>query len=226
MPRTARCVIPGTPHHVVARGVNRHQLFATGFEKERYLKRFALIAEEEGVLVHGYCIMNNHVHWLVTPKRANSLARLFQRLHTWWAMYYNRKYGRSGHLFQNRYHSTPIESGEYYWTALRYIELNPRRANLCRSLEDWEYSSAREHLTGKKDPFIQLIENAWRRRFTRSGWRAFLNDSAPEQEAQLRRSLKGNRPCGSTRWIRKLEKKRNAHFAFQRAPARPAAAAA
>jgi putative transposase len=170
--------------------------------------------------------MNNHVHWLVTPKRPNSLARLFQRLHTWWAMHYNRKYGRSGHLFQNRYHSTPIESGEYYWTALRYIELNPRRANLCRNLEDWEYSSAREHLTGKKDPFIQLIENAWRRRFTRSGWRAFLNDSAPEQEAQLRRSLKGNRPCGSTRWIRKLEKKRNAHFAFQRAPARPAAAAA
>jgi putative transposase len=171
--------------------------------------------------------MNNHVHWLVTPKRANSLARLFQRLHTWWAMYYNRKYGRSGHLFQNRFHSTPIESGEYYWTALRYIELNPCRAKLCEEPEDWEYSSARSHLTGKKDPIIQLIENAWRRRYTRTAWRAFLKDSAPEQEAQLRRSLKGNRPCGSTRWIRKLEKKHNTHFAFERAPAsRPATAAA
>jgi putative transposase len=141
-------------------------------------------------------------------------------------MYYNRKYGRSGHLFQNRYHSTPIESGEYYWTALRYIELNPCRAKLCDEPEDWEYSSARAHLTGKKDPIIQLIENAWRRRYTRTGWRAFLKDSAPEQEAQLRRSLKGNRPCGSTRWIRKLEKKHDTRFAFERAPAQHAAASA
>jgi putative transposase len=225
MARTARCVIPGTPHHVVARGVNRHELFASGFDKERYLRRFASIAAEEGVLVHGYCIMDNHVHWLVTPKRADSLARLFQRLHTWWAMQYNRKHNRSGHLFQNRYHSTPIECGEYYWTALRYIELNPRRAKLCPNVEAWEYSSARAHLTGEKDPIIVLIENEWRRRYTGAGWRAFLEGSEPEQEAQLRRSLKGNRPCGSCRWIRKLERKRDAHFAFQRAPARRAAAA-
>lgn len=226
MARKARCVIVGIPHHVVARGVNRHELFSSGFDKQRYLRRFAEIADEEGVLVHGYCIMGNHVHWLLTPQREKSLARLFQRLHTWWAMDYNRKNGRSGHLFQNRYHSTPIQDGEYYWTALRYIELNPRRANLSEDLETWEYSSARSHLTGEADPIIKLIENAWRRRFTHSEWRKFLDDSAPEQEALLRRALKGNRPCGSERWIRKLEEKHGIPFAFQRAAARPAACSA
>jgi putative transposase len=225
MARKARCIIVGCPHHVVARGVNRRALFASGFEKQRYLKRFAQLAEEEGVDVHGYCIMDNHVHWLLTPRRASSLARLFQRLHTWWAMVYNRKHERSGHLFQNRYHSTPIQKGQYYWTALRYIELNPCRANLGREPQNWEYSSAREHLTGEKDPIIKLIENAWRRRFTCTQWRDFLIHREPEQEAQLRRSLKGNRPCGSAAWVEKLEKQHQAHYAFQRAPARAKASA-
>lgn len=226
MARTARCVIVGAPHHVVARGVNRHKLFESGFEKRRYLERFARIAEAEGVLVHGYCIMDNHVHWLLTPQRANSLARLFQRLHSWWAMEYNRKHGRAGHLFQNRYHSTPIEKGDYYWTALRYIELNPKRANLCSDLQAWEYSSARAHLSGKQDPIVKLIDNEWRRRFSRTQWRDFLNVAAPQhlqQEAQLRRSLSGNRPCGGARWIRNLEKKQGARFAFKRAPTQTAA---
>jgi putative transposase len=155
MPRCARVILPGVPHHVVARGVDREPIFRSGSDKRRYLARFVRIADEEGVTVHAYCLMHNHVHWLITPQTTNSLAKLFQRLHTGWATFYNRREGRTGHLFQNRYHSTPVDEN-HYWTALRYIEVNPRRAGVSQLLEDWEHSSAKAHLTGAEDPLIKL----------------------------------------------------------------------
>ena len=112
---------------------------------------FSLIAAEEKVAVQGYCIMDNHVHRLLTPQSANGLARLFRRVHTWWAMTFNRKHGRSGPLMQGRFHSSPL-SEDHYLTALRYVELNPQRAKLVRRAEDFTFSSARARLAGKDDP--------------------------------------------------------------------------
>ncbi len=98
-------------------GANKTILFANGSEKERYLRRFSLIAAEEKVSVQGYCIMDNHVHWL-TPSSVDGLARLFRRVHTRWAMMFNRRHGRSGPLMQGRFHSSPLSEG-HYLTALR-----------------------------------------------------------------------------------------------------------
>jgi putative transposase len=206
MSRSARVVVPESPHHVVARGVNRHRLFASGYDKRRYLKRFADLAQQEQVLVHGFCLMNNHVHWLLTPLRPDSLARLFQRLHTWWAMDYNRRHQRCGHLFQNRYHSTPMEE-DHHWTALRYVEVNPRRAGVASRLEEWEYSSARAHLSGQPDPLIPLVLAAWQARFGVAGWRAFLAETDVELEERLRKALAGSRPCGREGWLAGLERR-------------------
>jgi putative transposase len=100
MARKPRIVLPDVVHHVVSRGANKTILFANGSEKERYLRRFSLIAAEEKVSVQGYCIMDNHVHWLLTPSSVDGLARLFRRVHTRWAMIFNRRHGRSGPLMQ------------------------------------------------------------------------------------------------------------------------------
>ena len=129
MARMARLVLAETAHHVVARGVNGTRLFRHGFDKKKYLQRFGQIAVEEKVLIHGYCLMSNHVHWILSPASEDGLARLFRRAHTWWAMWFNRRTGRTGHLFQSRYHSSPL-GDNHYWTALRYVEVNPRRAKL------------------------------------------------------------------------------------------------
>jgi putative transposase len=204
MPRCARVILPGVPHHVVARGVDREPIFRSGSDKRRYLARFVRIADEEGVTVHAYCLMHNHVHWLITPQTTNSLAKLFQRLHTGWATFYNRREGRTGHLFQNRYHSTPVDEN-HYWTALRYIEVNPRRAGVSQLLEDWEHSSAKAHLTGAEDPLIKLAMEAWQFRFGPSQWREFLEQTDSEREANLRRAQAGSRPCGERAWINVLE---------------------
>lgn len=179
-------------------------IFRNGFDKRKYLNRFAQLAEEESVLVHGYCLMDNHVHLILTPSDPNGLARLLRRLHTWWAMKLNRWLDRRGHVFQNRFHSSPLDEN-HYWTALRYVEVNPRRARLVEQLEDWELSSAKAHLTGTPDPLVSLAEEIGRRRFTAAQWREFLERTDVERENELRLALKGSRPCGAPEWIVKLE---------------------
>ena len=219
MARCARMILPGVPHHVVARGVDGLCIFLSGSDKRRYLKRFVRIADEVGVTVHAYCLMNNHVHWLVTPQKEASLAKLFQRLHTSWAGFYNRRERRTGHLFQNRYHSTPVDEN-HYWTALRYIEVNPRRAGLIESLQDWEHSSAKAHLTGTEDPLIKLALEAWRYRFGPAQWRAFLEQTDSERELSLRRAQAGSRPCGAVAWIEEMEQTRGRKLGWS-PPGRP-----
>lgn len=204
VPRSARFVLPGVAHHVVARGVDGHKLFFSNRDKERYLKLFALIASEEGVLIHGYCLMSNHVHWLVTPTKAESLARLFHRLHTRWAMYVNRSRERKGHLFQGRYHSTPVNE-QHFWVALRYIEVNPRRAGITPNIKDFRYSSAYAHLTGNPDPFLTLMLETWRHRFTPKTWAIFLEETDLEATNMLRRAARSCQPVGPEGWIAALE---------------------
>ena len=205
MARRPRIVLENVAHHVVARGVGQMQIFRSGFDKRKYLKRFTLIADEEHVSVHAYCLMDNHVHWIVTPSDPNGLARLYRRLHTWWAMKLNRWMGRCGHVFQNRFHSSPLDEN-HYWTALRYVEVNPRRAGLGEQLEDWDCSSAKAHLTGTIDPLVPLAEETGRRRFTAAQWREFLERTDTEAEKELRLALPGSRPCGNAEWVQSLEK--------------------
>ncbi len=222
MARKPRIVLPDVVHHVVSRGANKTLLFTSRSEKERYLRRFSLIAAEEKVLVQGYCIMDNHVHWLLTPTSAHGLARLFRRVHTWWAMTFNRKHGRSGPLMQGRFHSSPL-SEDHYWTALRYVELNPRRAKLVRRAEDFEFSSARARLAGESDPFVTLSTITTRRSYSREEWRAFLEHTDHHREEALRKALPSSLPCGNSDWIRSLEQHFHRKLAWS-PPGRTAAA--
>jgi len=204
MPRTPRIVLPNVVHHAVSRGNNRMRIFTSHVEKQQYLHRFCSIAVEEKVLVHGYCLMDNHVHWLLTPTTVTGLARLFRRAHTWWALTFNRKHGRTGHLLQARFHSSPL-SEDHYWTALRYVELNPQRAKIAGRPEDFEFSSARSHVTGNHDPRIPLAPVLTRQGFTHAQWREFLSRTDLTREMALRKALPASRPCGNAEWIRDLE---------------------
>lgn len=222
MARKPRIVLPDVVHHVVSRGANKTNLFANGFEKERYLRRFSLVAAEEKVSVQGYCIMDNHVHWLLTPSSTYGLARLFRRVHTWWAMTFNRKHGRSGPLMQGRFHSSPL-SEDHYLTALRYVEVNPRRAKLVRRAEDFTFSSARARLAGRDDPFVSITAVKTRRSYTREEWRTFLEHSDHDRETALRKALPSSLPCGNGDWIHSLEQGFHRKLAWS-PPGRPAAA--
>ena len=223
MARQKRYVKVGEPVHATARGANRTRIFRHGFDKRKYLQRFALVAEEEGVEVHGYCIMDNHVHFLLVPT-GNKLAigRLFLRVHTWWAQHFNKVTGRSGHLFQSRFHSCVLDSAHYF-DAMRYIDLNPKTARLVSNPADFPFSSAHAHLTGQPDPFLVLMMDTWRHQFSNSPrrYREFLNETRREQQQRLEKALQNGFPLGSDDWIAQLEQEshRRLHPA---PPGRPA----
>jgi putative transposase len=198
------------------------RIFTCRAEKQLYLHRFCLIAAEENVLIRGFCLMDNHVHWLLTPTTVTGLARLFRRAHTWWAATFNRKHGRSGHLLQGRFHSCPL-SEDHYWTALRYVELNPRRAHIAARPEDFEFSSARAHLSGDSNLPVPLASVPTRQQFTRSEWREFLGRTDLARETALRHAQPLSRPCGNTTWMRGLEERFHRKLAWS-PPGRPATA--
>ncbi|MBK9167248.1 MAG: transposase [Bryobacterales bacterium] len=208
MPRTARTVFPDTAHHVVARGVDRGRLFRDGYDKRKYLKRFGKLAIEYNIRVHAFCLMDNHMHWILTPPSKEALGKFFQRLHTAWAMYYNRRYGRTGHLFQNRYFSSPLD-WNHFWTAVRYVEANPMRAGFRGKPEEWEFSSARQRLAGIPDEDIALDLQDWDRLFGRDRWREFLGPTRQEQfalvERAIRLAIRSSRPCGTMEWLREQQ---------------------
>jgi putative transposase len=208
-----------TVHHVVSRGVNRMRIFTSRAEKQQYLSRFCKVAGEEKVLVHGYCLMDNHVHWLLTPTTPTGLEHLFRRAHTWWALTFSRRHGRTGHLLEGRFHSSPLQE-DHYWTALRYVELNPRRAHMIERPEDFEFSSARAHMTGVQDPRAPLTDVPVRQGFTPLQWREFLRRTDLARETALRRALPASRPCGDTEWIRGLEARFHRKLAWS-PPGRP-----
>ncbi len=195
MARTRRLVAPNLVHHAVARGVNGTAIFRHGFDKEQYLRRAARLAVEEQVHIHGYCLLPNHVHLLLTPTTPNGLARFFSRLHTWWATLFNKKQNRTGHLFQCRYYSSPL-SECHYWTALRYVELNPVRAGLVRAPEHWPWSSARHHLRLPHPRLVPLTAPVTRATNTPQDWRHLLHTQDPEADQRLRQAYRSSHPCG------------------------------
>lgn len=206
------------PVHATARGANRTPIFRHGFDKRKYLERFALVAEQEKVEVHGYCIMDNHVHFLLVPTTEQGLARLFLRVHTWWAQHFNKLRHRSGPLFQSRFHSCLLDSAHYF-AAMRYIDANPRAAGILRDPADFEFSSARAHLTGLPDPAILLMMANWRHRFSNDPrrYREFLKETPREEQKRLEQALRSGLPIGADDWIAQLEQESHRRLR----PARP-----
>ena len=203
MPRFVRAFLAV---HATARGVNGCCIFRSKKDRELYLERFNKVAGEEGVDIYAYCLLKNHVHFLLVPHSEEALARLFLRVHTWWAMFYNKEYHRTGHLFQGRFYSCVLDKA-HFWAALRYIDTNPRKHNLSNDLVRWQYSSARQHLTGIPDEFVQLEMDAWHRRFTVRTYAGFLEESDAEVATRLEKSAQTGRPCGSARFVQRLERK-------------------
>ena len=117
----------GVPHHITQRGNNRQDVFLVDEDRRFYLDTLAEDCRRCGVGVLGYCLMTNHVHLVAVPERADSFARALRRSHSRYAQRFNRQYGRSGHLWQNRFFSCPL-GRDHLLTALFYVDQNPLRA--------------------------------------------------------------------------------------------------
>lgn len=155
MPRGRRLVLEGVALHLVQRGVNRERCFYAPGDYADYLRLLGLFSEAYGCSVHAYCLMTNHVHLLLTPDDPGSCAKLMKQLNQCYVQGLNRRSGRSGTLWQGRFHSSIVATEGYVLACYRYIELNPVRAGLAREPRDYPWSSYRANALGKADSLLR-----------------------------------------------------------------------
>lgn len=224
MPRNARCVEPGIPYHVTQRGVDRKDVFFSCADRQTYLSLAQSNLKDCQIRVYAWCLMTNHVHWVVAPGRPDSLAIFFRRVHGRYAQYLNPRRERTGHLWQNRFFSCPV-GPTHLWRTLRYVEGNPSRAGLIRHGIDYRWSSVAAHLSSPSPEFPGLLDwDFWRETGGAAGWRehvAYADDFADIHE--LRACTFSGKPYGNESFTHQLE----ARFQRQWRPVgRPATLAA
>ena len=150
MPRIARVVAPGFPHHITQRGNRRLQTFFCDEDYGAYVSLMSEWCGQHGVEIWAYCLMPNHVHLVAVPKSEDGLRRAIGEAHRRYTRRVNFREGWRGHLWQGRFASYPMDE-TYLLCAARYIELNPVRAKLVGDAAEWRWSSAPAHLAGKDD---------------------------------------------------------------------------
>ncbi len=143
MPRMPRKPSGSGYYHVVSRGIGKQVLFEETEDYERYLETLRRFLPENSISLIAYCLMENHVHLLVHAE--NGLERAMKQIAVSYSYYFNTKYERVGHLFQDRYLSEPIEDERYLLAAVRYIHNNPQKAGLCRR-DEYRWSSWRDYV--------------------------------------------------------------------------------
>jgi len=195
----------GFPHHVTQRGNNGQDVFLTPADRRTYLRFLRGRSEKCGVPILGYCLMTNHVHLIAVPRTERALSDMVGRTHFLYTQYFNRLHERTGHLWQNRFYSCPMDES-HLWTALCYIERNPVRAGSVS--EPWQYawSSAAVHCgeTPRDSHWPDL--DAWSRMWTPAQWREVLRrpgDSA--QTEQVRHSTRTGRPLANDAFLKEVE---------------------
>lgn len=205
MPRNARCVLPGIPYHVTQRGTDRQRVFFLNSDREMYLRLLSRNLSGARVRVLAYALMTNHIHAIVIPERSDSLAVLFRRVHGRYAQYVNTRRGRSGHLWQGRFYSCPLD-GAHLATALRYVEENPCRAGIAERPEKYRWSSAAAHFGVRGDEYNLIDLPFWERSGGESTWREMYEASLSEEQIEpLRQCTYGGRPFGGDDFVARME---------------------
>ena len=207
MPRQARRAPGGLIYHVLNRGVGRQDLFDDDGDFAAFVRVLAEALERDPVPVLGYCLMRNHWHLVLWPRRDTQLARFMQRLTITHVRRWVEHRGRVGwgSVYQGRYKSFAIQEDAHLLTALRYVERNPVRAGVTRRAERWRWSSLGQ-LHAPPDPSIPAIPIARWPVPRRRDWVRWVNrPQAAKEEEALRRCLAHGRAFGTEAWTKKTE---------------------
>lgn len=210
MPRRARITVAGVPHHVVQRGNNRSVCFSATQDRLLYLKWLEEYALVTGCQVHAYVLMTNHVHLLLTPASRESIAELMKRLGQRYVQYFNRRYERTGTLWEGRYRSTIAGETNYILSCYRYIELNPVRAGIVDHPEHYVWSSYRVNALGQastlikpQNKYLGLAGDDAERQAT---YRALFTSALyAMHEDEIRRATNGNYALGTEAFGKRVE---------------------
>lgn len=192
MPRQARLVVPGGLYHVMARGIERRPIFNDRSDYNEFTERFEESLKDSGCRCYAWVLMPNHFHLLVQSGKEGT-PPLMRRLMTGYAGFFNKRYRRAGHLFQNRYKAILCEKETYLLELVRYIHLNPLRGKIVESIEALEKFpwSGHRALLGMESRSFQQIQEVWshfgnRPKKAQIVYRRFISDGAGiSQKADL-----------------------------------------
>ncbi len=206
MPRTARIVVPNLPYHITQRGNYRQDIFQDNEDRLNYLSWINDYSKKYKLSIFAYCLMDNHVHFIVIPREEDSLAKVFSISHMRYSQYFNKKKKASGHLWQGRFYSCVLDEG-YLLAALRYVERNPVRAGIVRKPWRWKWSSAGVHVR-QGDGVINLENITTLINTTAEEWKEYIDSDENEEEVKdIRKHTLLGRPLGTKDFIAKLGKK-------------------
>lgn len=205
MPRIARIIAPHYPHHITQRGNNRTDVFFDDEDKTTYLSLLTDYCEKWTVEIWAYCLMTNHLHILAVPAEEGSLSQCIGRTNLLYTQHVNRKYNRSGRLWQNRFFSTIVDTESYLWAVARYIEQNPVKSKLAKRPENYPWSSCRVNITGQSDGLV--TGKKWLDEKDREAYKIFLMQQDPVMDQKIRMNTSTGRPLGSEDFIGGLESK-------------------
>ena len=213
MPRSARIVLPHTPHHIVQRGHNRQTVCVSDDDYNYYRENLIDFKREFGCRIYAYCLVTNHVHLIVDPgKNPESLSLLMKRVAGRQTRYVNKLEDRSGSLWEGRYKSSIISAREYLPACCRYIELNPLRAGMVTDPAQYKWSSYGAKGLGKRDLVVDLpqfyLSLGDTEEERQKAYKEYVLGTVPEYEIKLiREALQRGQLTGSDRFRDEIEKK-------------------
>lgn len=209
MPRRSRLILPGVPVHVVQRGNNRQACFLDDEDRRSYVLHLARLLGEERCALHAYCLMSDHVHLLLTAQEVDGYARLMQRTGQLHTQYMNRKYKRTGSLWEGRFHSSLVQCETYLLTCYRYIDCNPVRAGIAVSPERYAWSSFRANAFGLDDPLVTPHAEYERlgseRKERQQAYAVLVREALPaDAVCAIRNAASGNFPLGDSAFAQRI----------------------
>ena len=221
MPRIARVVVPGAPHHVTQRGIRRFDIFRDTADRLDYLKLIARSCQKFRLRILSYCLMTNHVHFIAVPEAADSLYRVFHRAHGIYAQNFNMKYGLTGHLWQDRPYSCVLDES-HFWNAIRYVEQNPVRAGMVESAVDYPWSSAASRCGLGGDPLAEGQTLELPTDISIANGAAWLDGMLDSDSVQrLRTCTLTGKPFGDDAFVNQVAQRTHRNFARKKSGPKP-----
>ena len=211
MPRQSRIVLPGYFHHVTQRGNYQQSIFLSNQDRAVYLKYIDENAQQYGLNIYAFCLMDNHVHFIVMPINHDALAKTFRVGHQRYSLYVNKRGNQIGHLWQSRFYSCVL-LGEHIPRAIRYVERNPVRAGLVSHPNEFTWSSAKAR-SGKKYNIILLSDI--NKHITIDSWKKFLSvDDTPADLDEIRKNTSQGKVLGDLPAVQTLEQQTKRKLLF------------
>ncbi len=198
-------MLPNVPVHVTQRGVNRCAIFVDDEDRSHLMQLLVIATREEGVAVHAYVLMGNHLHLLATAPAPGALSRAMRHIGHCYVQSFNRRHRRTGTLWEGRFKSCLVDSERYLLTVYRYIELNPVRAGMVDDAERYPWSSVHANIGTRADPLVtphpSFLAMARTQEERRAAYRHHLRDGVNEEDiTAIRAHLQQERALGNLRF--------------------------